>query len=90
MAEISYPADWRDIAPEKWSKMLLTPELYSAMRAERLAREAAAPAERDLAPDFTSERLLGQGKRTGEMFGPSHHFSQNGGRPVGLVFGSYT
>ena len=44
MAEISYPADWRDIAPEKWAKMLLTPELYSAMRAERLAREAAAPA----------------------------------------------
>ena len=90
MAEISCPADWRDIAPEKWAKMLLTPELYTAMRAERLAREAAAPAVGDRAPDFNSERLSGQGKRTGEKFSLSHHFSQNGGRPVGLVFGSYT
>lgn len=90
MAEISYPADWRDIAPENWARMLLTPAQYTAMRAERLAREAAAPAVGDRAPDITLEQLSEAGKRTGEMFSLGRHFSQDGARPVGLIFGSYT
>jgi len=90
MAEISYPADWRDIAPENWARMLLTPAQYTAMRAERLAREAAAPGLGDRAPDFTLERLSGQGKRTGEMFSLSRHYSRDEARPLGLIFGSYT
>ena len=86
MAEISYPADWRDIPPERWARMMMTPEQYTAMRAERLAREAVAPAVGDAAPDFTAQRLTPSGKPTGEML----TLSSMRGLPVGLVFGSYT
>ncbi|MDA1097810.1 MAG: hypothetical protein O2967_02405 [Proteobacteria bacterium] len=90
MAEISYPADWRDIPPAQFESMLLTPAQYTAMRAERLAREEAAPEVGQLAPDFALERLSAEGKRTGELVGLSDSFSGARGRPVGLVFGSYT
>ncbi|MDP6346663.1 MAG: hypothetical protein QF578_18445 [Alphaproteobacteria bacterium] len=86
MVEISYPADWRDIPPENWSKMRMTPEAYTAMRDERLRREAAAPAVGDPAPDFHLERLSPEGRRTGQMF----RLSEGRGRPIALVFGSYT
>jgi hypothetical protein len=90
MAEISYPADWRDIPPERFARMLLTPAQYTAMRAERLAREEAAPAVGQPAPDFTLERLSEAGKRTGEMINLSDNFPAGRGRPAGLIFGSYT
>ncbi len=90
MAEISYPADWRDIPSEHWARMLMTPEQYTAMRAERLAREKHAPAVGDPAPDFSLERLSPDGRRTGEMVSLSQHFADSGGRPMGLIFGSYT
>ncbi len=86
MVEISYVEDWRDIPPERWAKMMMTPEQYTAMRAERLARERSAPGVGDPAPDFEIERLSPQGKRMGEMF----RLSACRGRPVGVVFGSYT
>ncbi len=90
MAEISYPADWRDIPPERFARMLLTPAQYTAMRAERLAREEAAPSVGQLAPNFTLERLSAEGKRTGEMVSLSDNFAGGQSRPVGLIFGSYT
>ena len=86
MTEISYPEDWRDIPPENWARMLLTPEQYNAMRAERLAREEIAPNVGEKAPDFTLERLSPDGKRSGEMV----KLSSELGKPVGLIFGSYT
>lgn len=86
MSDISYPEDWREIPPERWAKMMMTPEGYTAMRAERLAREAAAPKIGDPAPDFELERLSPDGSRTGETL----RLSSLRGRPVGLVFGSYT
>ncbi len=86
MVEISYPEDWREIPPLRWAKMLMTPEEYTAMRAERLAREAEAPSVGEPAPDFEVERLSADGKRTGAMF----RLASTRGRPVGLVFGSYT
>ena len=67
---------------------------YTAMRAERLAREERAPKVGDKAPDFSLERLSAEGKRTGEMVSLRRHFASGDGpghdRPVGLVFGSYT
>ncbi len=90
MAEISYPADWRDIPPENFARMLLTPEQYTAMRAERLAREERAPQVGQMAPDFTLERLSAVGKRTGGTVRLSDNFAGGRGRPVGLIFGSYT
>jgi hypothetical protein len=86
MAEISYPADWRDIPPDRWAKMMMTPEDYTSMRAERLAREATAPAVGDKAPTFTAERLTATGAPAGETLS----LESLRGRPVGLVFGSYT
>ena len=86
MAEISYPADWRDIPPDRWAKMMMTPDQYLAMRAERLAREEAAPAVGDVAPDFEAERLTSAGRPSGETV----RLSDLVGKPVGLVFGSYT
>jgi len=38
------------------------------------------------APDFEAEKLDNNGKRTGEIVRLSNYF----GKPVGLVFGSYT
>lgn len=86
MAEISYPADWRDIPAERWAKMMMTPEQYTEMRASRLAREENAPDLGDYAPDFTAERLTPSGKPMGEMLA----LSSMRGKPVALVFGSYT
>ena len=84
--QISYPADWRDISPERWARLRMTPEQYTAMRAERLDRERRAPAVGDPAPEFEAERLSTEGKRSGQTF----RLSEARGRPVGLVFGSYT
>ena len=86
MAQISYPENWRDIPPERWARMMMTPDQYTAMRAERLAREAIAPGVGEEAPDFTAQRLTSNGKPTGE----SLTLSSMRGSPVGLVFGSYT
>jgi hypothetical protein len=86
MAEISYPADWRDIPADRWSKMMMTPEQYTEMRSNRLAREASAPNVGDAAPDFTAEKLTAIGKPTGEML----TLSGLREKAVGLVFGSYT
>jgi hypothetical protein len=84
--QIAYPADWRTIPPEKWAGMMMTPEEYTAMRDARVARERKAPRVGDAAPDFTLERLAADGSRTGEAF----TLSSVKGRPVGLIFGSYT
>ena len=50
------------------------------------AREAGAPQVGSLAPDFSLERLDAKGVRTGER----ERISEYRGRPVALVFGSYT
>ena len=84
--QVAYPADWRDIPPEKWAHMMMTPEQYAEMREGRVARERKAPRVGDPAPDFTLERLAADGSRTGRTF----TLSSLRGQPVGLVFGSYT
>ena len=66
--------------------MMLNREDYTAMRDARVEREKLAPRIGDMAPDFTIERLSADGKRGGETF----QLSQNRGRPVALIFGSYT
>ena len=49
-------------------------------------REANVPNAGDTAPDFELERLDADGKRLGEY----QRLSALQGRPVALVFGSYT
>ena len=69
-----------------FEKMGITREGFRVIRDDMRARDARTPAVGSKAPDFRIERLSEQGKRTGEMF----ELSSRRGRPVALVFGSYT
>ena len=80
------PEDPSKLPPDRWARMGLTVEEYKEMRAMKLARDANAPTVGDMAPDFEVERLGPDRSRTGETF----RLSEARGRPVGLIFGSYT
>lgn len=71
---------------ERLKKMGLTRGQYEAMVRERSLRDQTAPKVGELAPDFEIERLTPAGKRRGEMF----RLTLQRGKPVALVFGSYT
>ena len=85
----SYPRP-DELSPERWQKLDLTQEqylnYYTAMVQERAMRDRSAPKVGEAAPDFEIDRLTPDGKRSGERF----HLSSARGRPVALVFGSYT
>jgi hypothetical protein len=80
------PEDPAQLPPERWARMGLSVSEYKEVRAKKLAREARAPSVGDMAPDFEVERLSRDRSRTGEMF----RLSATRGKPVGLIFGSYT
>ncbi len=76
-----------DKIPEHvWKQMNITRERFLEIRAQLEEREKRAPAVGSLAPDFELERLSAEGQRTGQ----SERLSDCRGRPVALVFGSYT
>ena len=52
----------------------------------RLEADRSAPQPGDVAPDFTLELLSATGARTGEPLS----LSSLRGKPVGLIFGSFT
>ncbi len=79
-------ANLDEIPDKMFEKMGITRDGFREIRRMMAAREANAPAAGDLAPDFEIERLSPEGQRTGETF----RLSENRGRPVALVFGSYT
>jgi len=80
------PEDPMSLDPARWKRINMSVEEYKAMRASMLAREAGAPEIGAMAPDFEIERLSPTGGRTGETF----RLSSTRGKPVALVFGSYT
>lgn len=53
---------------------------------KRLHKDLNSPQIGDIAPDFELEKLSASGARTGEMM----KLSDLRGKPVGLIFGSYT
>jgi hypothetical protein len=59
---------------------------FEAHMAEEKAREALVPQPGAMAPDFVADVLGADRKRTGEHV----RLSDLRGKPVGLVFGSYT
>ncbi len=79
-------ANLDDIPDEMFEKMGITREAFGEIRTMMAAREAKTPAVGTLAPDFEIEQLSAEGRRTGETF----RLSKSRGRPVALVFGSYT
>jgi len=83
--EITYAAH-EELSDEDLKARNISREDYIAMRAARVERERHAPRVGEVAPDFEIERLSPDGKRTGEMF----RLSETRGRPVALIFGSYT
>lgn len=85
----SYPPP-DSLPPERWEKLNLAREAYledyEAMVRERALRDRSAPKVGEAAPEFEIERLTPEGKRTGETL----RLSSTRGKPVALVFGSYT
>ena len=81
----SYPHP-DDQPAELFEKIGLSREQYGAMIRERSLRDQIAPKGGEPAPDFEVERLTPAGTRSGEMF----HLSSHRGKPVALVFSSYT
>jgi hypothetical protein len=75
-----------DLPEDRWDSLMMTRPEYELMVQERSERDKRAPKVGELAPDFEIERLSSKGQRTGEMF----RLSQALGRPIGLIFGSYT
>ena len=82
---ITYPRP-DDLTDADFERMMLTREAYTAMRDARIERERHAPRVGAQAPDFRVERLAADGSRSGEYF----QLSEAKGRPVALIFGSYT
>lgn len=74
------------IPPELWKKMDITKERFLEISAQQEARDKLAPAVGTPAPDFELKRLDDKGVLTEETL----RLSSLRGRPVGLVFGSYT
>ena len=76
-----------DEIPEAlWKQMNISKEDFAKLREHMIEREKGVPAVGAPAPDFEIERLSPKGQRTGETL----RLSSLRGRPVGLVFGSYT
>jgi hypothetical protein len=74
------------IPPAIWKQMNITREEFEKIQGHMAEREKLAPPVGSPAPDFEIERLSADGKRTGELV----RLSDAHGRPVALVFGSYT
>ncbi len=78
--------DPEEIPPELWKRLNITKERFLEIRAMMEEREKSTPAVGSPAPDFELERLSPEGERTSETLG----LSEYRGRPLALVFGSYT
>ena len=72
-----------------FEKMGTTREQMRERMQQMAERDAGAPPEGTPAPDFELERLSPTGQRTGRSFRLSEHLATSG-RPVALVFGSFT
>jgi hypothetical protein len=75
-----------NLTEEQWEQMGLTPEEFRENVARMEEREKTAPVVGDMAPEFEIKRLGKGGKPTGGRV----RLSDFRGKPVALVFGSYT
>ena len=75
-----------EVPDEVFERNNLTREQFVAIHTAMEARDRKTPPVGSEAPDFEIERLSPRGERTGQTF----RLSSVRGRPVALVFGSYT
>ncbi len=78
--------DPEEIPPELWKRLNITKERFLEIRAMMEEREKRTPVVGSPAPDLELERLSPEGERTSETL----RLSEYRGRPLALVFGSYT
>ena len=74
------------LTDEEWEDAGFTRAQFENRWRARLERDMFSPETGSPAPDFILEVLTSEGKRSGDLFQLSSLF----GRPIGLVFGSYT
>ncbi len=87
VAEVKRAAlDPDKIPPALWKQMNISKEEFKQVVARMAEREKRTPPVGSVAPDFELEVLSAEGQRTGER----RRLSSHRGRPVALVFGSYT
>jgi hypothetical protein len=80
------PIDPEKIPAEIWRQMNVTRERFAEIQKAMAERELRAPSVGAPAPAFELELLSPAGERTARRV----RLSDSLGRPVGLVFGSYT
>ena len=80
------PPTWDSIAPALREHMNISRQQFDEIRASMLAREKHAPTVGSAAPDFELKRLSSEGALSEERL----RLADLRGRPVALVFGSYT
>ena len=74
------------IPPEIWKQLNITRERFVEIQAAQQEREKRTPPIGSTAPDFELKRLDENGKLTDHTL----RLADLRGRPVALVFGSYT
>ncbi len=78
--------DLDKITPEQWKQMGTTRERLEESLKKMQEREKNAPVVGDQAPGFELKRLSSSGKITNDRV----RLSELRGKPVALLFGSYT
>ena len=84
--QLILPEPMENLTDEEWGDAGFTRAQFEDRWRARLERDMFSPEIGSPAPDFILEVLTSEGKRSGEQFQLSSLF----GRPIGLVFGSYT
>ena len=75
-----------NVSKHPWKDWNISKEEWVEYVQGRIRRDIGAPKTGDIAPDFGVEKLDADGKRSGEIFNLSSLF----GKPIALLFGSYT
>ena len=86
MSQAPAMPDFEKFTPEQWKKMGITKEQFLGHKKMAEEREKRAPQVGATAPDFEIKRLSPEGKLTEETVS----LAEFRGRPVALIFGSYT
>ena len=84
--QLILPEPMEHLTDEEWEDAGFTRTQFEDRWRARLERDRFSPATGSPAPDFILEVLTFEGNRSGELF----QLSSLIGKPVGLVFGSYT